>query len=392
MANHRQKILTISFLSISLSAGIALVPILSNIAAVFPEQREWLQLLITIPSLIMMFSSLLTDRLSKQISLKSITIISIGIIFLAGISPYWISSFSYLLFTRILMGIGLGLLNTVIASLPAIYFSDHKMRDSAVGIQAAFVCAGGIMFNILSGVFAKYNWKFVFLVQLLNLIPLLAAVILMPNSEYKKDQIGITGSKGIFVRNAVPVAVLSFICIILTCTYPLNLSLFVSNSGLGDSQFVGVLTSINSTIGFFIGLAFGKVHSRIKDRTFLFGLVLTAVSLLIVRFSPNQVLLLAGSAGFGVGTSFISPTLYVMLYRSVKQEEVVLSVALLGIASNVSQFISPFLVNPIAGIIGGDNIEGNRIIVASILLIVLIFMVKLLNRYKPEIYNIKKSC
>jgi len=382
--SYNRKILTISFLSIPLSAGIALVPVLSNIAAAFPNQEGSIQLLITVPSLFMMFSSLLTDKLSEKTSLKTTTIISIIIILFSGISPYWINNFAYLLCTRAFMGIGLGLLNTAIASLPALYFSDDKSRDSAVGIQSAFVCAGGILFNILSGTFAKYNWKFVFLVQLLNIVPLIVAMILMPKTENKKVKTDISNKKNIFVKSAIPVAAISFICIILTCTYPLNLSLFVERSGLGNSQFVGLLASINSAIGFFIGLVFGKVYSKTKGKTLTLGLILTAAALLIVRSSPNQAILLIGSVFFGIGTSFISPTLYSMLYKRVKQEEIVLSVALLGIASNVSQFISPFIINPIAKAVDGNNIEGTRLFVASILIIVLLLILKLTEKRKIE--------
>lgn len=387
MTNHNQKILTISFLSIPLSAGIALVPVLSNIATAFPNQQGWIQLLITIPSLFMMFSSLLTDKLSRQSSLKTITIVSIIIILFSGLSPYWINNFVYLLCTRALMGIGLGLLNTVIASLPALYFSDNKSRDSAVGIQSAFVCAGGILFNILSGTLAKYDWKFVFLVQLLNIVPLLIAILLMPKTENEKAETDSSNRGNIFVRSAIPVAAISFICIILTCTYPLNLSLFVDKGGLGSSQFVSVLTSINSAIGFFVGLIFGKVYSKAKDNTLLVGLTLTAVALFIVNFSPNQTVLLVGSICFGVGSSFISPTLYSMLYKRVKQEQIVLSVALLGIASNVSQFVSPFLINPIANIIDGGNVEGSRFVVAGVLIMVLMLVLALQNRKTSEINN-----
>lgn len=388
MTNHNRKLLTISFLSIPLSAGIALVPVLSNIAAAFPYKGGWIQLLLTVPSLFMMFSSLLTERLSERIPLKTIAIISIIIIFFSGISPYWINSFAYLLCTRALMGIGLGLLNTVIASLPALYFLDNKERDSAVGVQSAFVCAGGILFNLLSGTFAKHNWKFVFLVQLLNIIPLVAAIILMPKTEKQKLETARPNKRNIFVRSAVPVAVVSFISIILTCTYPLNLSLFVEKSGLGNSQFVGLIASVNSAIGFFVGLIFGKVYSKIKEKTLSLGLLITAAAMVVVRFSPNQAILLMGSICFGIGTSFISPTLYSMLYKQVKQEEIVSSVALLGIASNVSQFISPFLINPIAKTVGSNNIEGTRILASSILIIILILILTLKNRKKAQTNNV----
>ncbi len=379
---YKLKIVTICFLSIPLSAGIALVPVLSDIATAFPAQKSWIQLLITIPALFMMFSSLLTDKLARKSSLKTITIASIIIILFSGISPYWIHNFTYLICTRAFMGIGLGLLNTVIASLPALYFIDTKERDSAVGIQSAFVCVGGILFNILSGTLAKYDWKLVFLVQLLNVIPLIIAIFVMPNMEYKNAQTDKRKHNQIFVKSAVPIVAIAFVCIILTCTYPLNISLFVETRDLGNSQFVSFLTSINSAIGFVIGLIFGRIYSKIKEKTLSLGLALAAVALLIISFTPNQVILLIGSICFGIGTSFVSPSLYSILYKSVNQEDILLSVALLGIASNVSQFVSPFIINPLAKWIDGSSFETTRLVVAAILIIVLILVLQLPNKKK----------
>lgn len=382
MTDSSLKILAISLLSISLSAGVALVPVLSDIAAAFPNRKEFVQYLITLPSLFMMFSSLLTNNLSKKISLKLIAVISIFIITFAGISPYWINSFGYLLYTRCMMGIGLGLLNTVVMSLPALYFNDSNTRDSAVGIQSAFVCVGGILFNILSGTVAIYGWKYIFLVQLLNIIPLLASIFLIPDVQNNTTP-KLKGQK-IFVRSALPILIISFVTVVLTCTYPLNLSLFVKSQGIGDSQFVSLLTVINSVIGFLIGLFFGKIYSKTKGYTLPMGLVIVASALILVTFSPNRTVLLLGSTCFGIGTSFVSPSLYSMLYAKVKPEEIVTSVAILGIASNISQFVSPFIINPIANIFEVNNIEGMRFTVSSAFILLLVIILFLKNESRPK--------
>lgn len=383
MKDNRNKILSISLISISLSAGVSLVPVLSNIAFVFPDKKEYIQFLITLPSLFMMFSSLLTNKILRKSSLKFVSLISIIMITFAGISPFWINNFDYLLFTRVIMGLGLGLFNTVIGSLPAIYFNDSKIRDSAIGIQSAFICVGGILFNILSGLLAKYNWKYVFLVQLINVIPLIAVIFIMPNLS--QNSVSYTARGNLAVKNAIPVIIISFLTITITCTYPLNLSIFVEKQLIGSSQFVALLTSINSVIGFFIGLVFGKVYAKIKGNVLTLGLILSATALMIVSFSTNYPILLLGNIFFGVGTSFISPSLYSMLYDRVNPEDIVSSVALLGISSNVSQFVSPFIINPVAKVIDGTSSEVNRLIIASILLFLFdIFLILPINKINKK--------
>lgn len=375
MKVYKNRLLTISLLSIPLSAGVALVPVLSDIAHAFPDQQKYIQLLITLPSLFMMFSSFVTDKISKISSLKFVSLVSVLIIMFAGVSPFWINSFGYLLFTRVLMGLGLGLLNTVMGSLPAIYFEENSKRDFAIGFQSAFVCIGGILFNILSGFFAKYKWQFVFLVQLINVIPLLTAVLIMP--KIKPLHSTKTKKSKIFVKNAMSISIISFLIIIITCTYPLNISMFVKSQNLGTSQFVGVLTSVNSAIGFIIGLIFGKIFKILKEQLLTLGLFLSAIALLIAAFAPNQIIFLFGNICFGIGTSFISPSLYSMLYKRVEPTEIVSSVALLGVFSNISQFVSPFIINPLSKILNEVGAEKSRFIISSILAFLMIISLNL---------------
>lgn len=363
MQQNVRKIITITLLSVPLSAAAALVPVLSELGAVYPQWADWVQLLITLPSLFMMVSSLLTSRLSQRLSLRHVAVGSVGIILLAGISPYWIWGFPYLLATRAAMGIGLGLLNTTVASLPAIYFPAGKTRDTVTGVQAAFISAGGILFSLLSGMVAKVNWQAVFLVQLINLAPLLVAVFAMPQVSTATARPAAT--QKIFVREALPITLLSFVCIVMTCTYPLNLSMYVANSGLGDSGTVGILTSVNSLLGFGIGLVFGKILEKGKQLTLPTGLLIIGTGFFTVAFATNSAVLLLGSALFGIGSSLLSPALHARLYRAVPQEYLVAGVAMLGIGSNVSQFISPFLINPLAGALTSHHVEATRFLLAG---------------------------
>lgn len=370
MSSHFRKILTIALLSLPMSAGIALVPVLSDLADVYPAHGEQIQLLLTLPPLFTIFSSLLTNRLSKALSLKALAQVSILMIIFAGLSPFFISGFSYLLFTRALMGIGLGLLHTLSMSLPLLYFSDEQQRNNAVGIHAAFECAGGVVFNLLSGTLSGIHWNYVYLVHLLSLVPLLAAIFIMPSAT-RHPAATQNAPREKLALGALPVVVVAFITVTLTCTYPLNLSLFTQQRGLGTAQFVGVLASINSLIGFAAGFVFGKVYSAAKSFTLPLGLCAVTTALLTVSFAQNQTVFLLGSVLFGIGSSFVSPSFYSMLYTRVRPEQVVTGAAMVGAAANISQFLSPFVINPIAKSIDAARPESTRLLVAAVGLLAL---------------------
>lgn len=385
MNEHARKTISISLLSLSLSAPAALVPVLANISAAYPQWSGWVQFLITIPSLFMMLSSLFTSKLMRRFSLKSVTSFSILLIFLSGILPYFAEGFPFLLVTRGVMGIGIGLLNTAVASLPAVYFPSGSSRDTATGIQSAFISAGGIIFSLLSGRLAMIHWKLVFLVQLINLIPLATALFFMPESLQESPSTPPRPEGSVFVKEAMLVTLLSFVCVLMTCTYPLNLSVYATESSLGEAQFVSVLTSINSLLGFIIGLVFGKILSKTKALTLPIGLLFTSAGFFVVTFAPSPFVLLLGSVVFGLGSSLVSPALYARLYHDVPEDKIVSAVALLGIGINVSQFVSPFVINPLARQIDGTGTPATRFLIAGSALLLIAIALALLALYRKKV-------
>lgn len=381
MGKSKRALLTICILSIPLSASAALVPALASIGRAFPDWQRWLQYLITIPPLAMMVSSLLTNPLLGRFSTKNLTTFSVTLITFSGLTPFFVESFLYLLITRVLMGLGLGILNTIVSSFPATYFESGKERDMATGLQAAFISVGAMFFSLFSGWLATKSWQSVFLVQLINIIPLFIVMFLMPESS-KTVVEKKTSKKQIFVKEALPIALLSFICIVITCTYPLNLSLFTENNGLGNSNFVGMLASLNSVIGFLMGLVFSKMIILFKRFTLPLGLIIAGTGFFLVSIASSGMALLAGSMLFGIGTSVISPALFARLYEKVPSHLVIPAVGMLSVGSNLSQFVSPFVINPIANLFGEG--EAIRYLLAGALTMGIAFLLTVSDIRKPK--------
>lgn len=366
--------ISIALISISTAAAIALVPVLAQINKMYPDYERWSQLLLTFPALFLVFSAPLTRGMMKRFSGKGVTIVSVSIIFFAGISPYWIEGFGYLLFSRALLGIGLGFLNTVLSSLPALYFEDDSLRNLAAGIQAAFISGGGILFNFLSGTLALGTWKRVFLVHFIHVIPLFIAIVIMPAVPKAEEEPEIkreTKSAG-FAGSSI--AALSFFCFLLLATFPLNLSVFTDQRGLGNSQFVGMLASFNSVWGFIIGLLFSNIYKKLKHYTLPTGLLVTALGLFTVVLCGNSWILLVGSFLFGIGTSLIAPSFNVKIYEQVPKKQVVTAIALFNMGSNLAQFASPFVINTLAKIVALNKQQEARFFLAASLLVVVAFL------------------
>lgn len=379
MKNKTNKNMIIAAIAVSLSASAALVPVLSNIAGAFPEWRDSVQLLITIPPLVIMLVSFVVPKLTKIYSMKLLTVSAYGLLIISGVLPYFIESFEILLISRVLMGIALGVLTPLSSSLPGLYFSDEENIDQATGTQAAFSSFGGILFSYLSGVVAQLFWKDVFLVQFLNVVPLIIILIFMKNERTVNVK---EKPASIYIEETKMLNLFAFIMVVASVSFPLNLSLYIEETGLGLSSLGGFIGSMNSFIGFIIGLSFSKIRKTMGNNTLLFALLLISSSLLGMGFIINKSMFLVFSMMFGLGTSLTMPSLMSRIYSKVEKNRVVSAISGLTIMVSVAQFVSPYIINN-AALLLGQNVS-HRLLLSGF---VLLGIMGVFEFYKRKILN-----
>lgn len=369
----------IAVLATTMSTSAALIPVLSSIARAFPEYAQYIHLLVTIPPLMIMISSMAVNPLLKFLSSRKITIIGLILIIFSGVYPYFSNSFILLLVSRVIMGLGLGLITTISSSLPARYFLIGKDRDTATGLQSAFSSLGGVIFSFLSGFVANYFWKGVFLVQLLNLIPLILVFLYMkPNFTDSLDQVLDleTGKKAgkIFVKDAFLITLLAFTYVVLSATFPLNLSMYVDIKGIGSTSLTGSIASFNAFMGFIIGMLFYRINRNLKTYTLPTSLFIVSLSFVLVSGASTPLPFLIGSTLFGIGTSLVYPAFLTRIYNSIPDEDIIPAIGMYTVAANIAQFVSPFIINNLSSFIG-SGIEAKFIFAAMATSILGIFII-----------------
>lgn len=349
----------ISVLATTMSSAAALIPVLSSIAKVFPEYEHLIHLLVTVPPLMIMIASMAVSPLLKFLTSKNITILGLTLIIISGVSPYFSHSFVLLLLSRVIMGLGLGLITTISSSLPARYFCSGKDRDRATGLQSAFSSLGGVLFSFLSGFVANYFWKGVFLVQLLNLIPLIFVFLYMkPNFASNIDsELGCENepenkSGKFFVKEAFLITVLAFTYIVISATFPLNLSMYVDLKGIGTTSLTGTIASVNAFIGFLIGIMFYRINRGLKTYTLSASLFIVSLSFFIVSNALTPLTFFIGSTLFGIGTSLVYPAFLTNIYSKIPDQDIVPAIGMYTVAANIAQFVSPFIMNRLSGFLG----------------------------------------
>lgn len=373
----------IAILATTMASGAALIPVLSSISNAFPAYAHLVHLLVTIPPLMVMVSSMSVNPLLKVLTGKNITILGLCLILFSGVYPYFSSSFILLLISRVIMGLGLGLITTISSSLPARYFPAGQDRDIATGLQSAFSSLGSVLFSLLSGCIANYFWKGVFLVQLLNMVPLIIIMLYMrPNFSDDLDlELSLEGESNIrpvFIKSAFPITFLAFVYITISATFPLNLSMFVELNEIGTTSLTGFVAGLNALLGFIIGILFYTISRSLREFTLPASLFMVSLSFLIVSSATSPFMFIVGSSLFGVGTSLVYPAFLTAIYSQVPDIDVIPAISMYTIAANIAQFLSPFIINNAARWVG-PNIE-HRFLLAALATTVLGAFIMLANR------------
>ncbi|MBW9173049.1 MFS transporter [Clostridium estertheticum] len=129
-------------------------------------------LISTLSSLFMIPGSLISGAvLGKKISFKHMAILSLGSIIIAGILPYFIRNFAFVLVMRVIVGLGIGL-GFPLQSTLAIKLFGEKERPGILGLGSFFM-GGGILYQIVSGAVCTMNAAYSWLVHGILIILLL---------------------------------------------------------------------------------------------------------------------------------------------------------------------------------------------------------------------------
>jgi MFS family permease len=340
---------------------------LSVIAEAFPEQSiTSIQTLISgtaLPLLIGAFSAgPLTTRLFSK---KSLSIMAMIFITIGGVGPlFFQDNFQMIMTMRLVLGFGLGLLSPTKSAVIADYTSGLQ-RNRILGLAESVVTVCGVLINLIGGYLALISWKASFYMYLVVVPILIATIFLLPNkkpdglvlednievkTKEKEEKVEVSQKKGKFELNPQLVAIYAFgfLFMLFFNSFGLNIAMHVKNSGLGDPSMAGILGSSLSVGGIAAGLSLGFVFKRLKSSTLGFGSLCLAVGFGILAVAPSIPIAMFGCfmCGFGLNTCVAQGTF--LCTTAAPSTHFVLATGLYVGFIHVAQFLTPYVLNPIA--------------------------------------------
>ncbi len=129
--------------------------------------------------------SIAVGTILHKIGFKPAAIVGILIMSLGGAFPFLlpnITDYSYVIFSRVLVGFGLGIMFPVgNATIIALYDGEERSRLLGFGITIQF--AFNLIYTTAAGFLTEIGWNYSFLAYLIGLVPLVVVLLWMPEAK-----------------------------------------------------------------------------------------------------------------------------------------------------------------------------------------------------------------
>ena len=364
MQSQDKWITKIAFLGVSfmLTSAYAINGAMPQMTKALGVSATQVQALATTPSIVVTVFVLLSSFIAAKLGDKKTIMLGMLLVGFAGIVPFFVTSYPIILVSRMVLGAGFGIFNSLAVSMIAVMYQGQT-RATMLGWRAAVEQIGQAVLTFIAGLLLNFGWQTTFLVYLLAFRILYLFYVRGPDTtemlaaDQKKD-------KKAHVQNTAPqsisplVWVLTLFAAFIVIDYmAIQLSFPFMAQNLGVSGLlVSTILSLMLVAAMVGGLVYGGMQKLFGRFTLQIGLLLMVLSNALVAFSNgNFMMLTIGVLLIGFPMQLISPFIFSQLpnLAPLKKQPFVTSIVLIGF--NVGVFVEPFVLSLLAKIMGNDT-------------------------------------
>lgn len=374
METKRNKVvigLGLLIMSLTMACNSALSPILAEVGKSFPSASDAsIQIVLTMINLITLPMMLLEPLLERFMTKRNVAILGTFLMLVGGLLPQVMNTALWELYVvSAVIGTGLSLVVVTSSSLISDYFTGIE-KSRVMGFQSIFVSIGGTVIAKGSGSFtAAWGWQKGYLVFLIAAPIIIAIFTMVPKGEVparverKEEGSGINGAMIYF----------GFLCLItgvFVAVFNTNIAMYLDRKGIGNASTAGTVASIMQVVGILGGLVLGFAVKTLKRFTIGAAIILMAAGTALVGLTTSFPLICVGAFLMGIGFAIRNPGAVTFSANMVPAAQASLAIAIVSATYNLGNFLSSYLVNPLAAAIGGDDISYRFIVAAVALLLI----------------------
>ncbi len=353
-------ILLLPWLSVN---GTQIIAVLNEMSMGLGVSETSVKFISTMPNLTMIASSLLGGAIvGRRLSYKTHIMISALLMAASGTAPYLLNGFALILISRGIFGFAMGFMSSVSSSIIFSYCPPEK-RARLVGYGMTSIYVSTVVYTLIAGVMGNLGWRYVFLIHLPVLIPLVGVAVLLPKKLYGAAVDGVKslgGSRARFLGR-LPALCLFFILTSVMCHlffHPalINMPFILAEMGIDSPSASSIVISLNTVAAAVAGSLFGIFVRGLGRYVLPVAYGICAVGLFIAASASGLPQLIIGSMVAGSGFATTSMAMLVEVGTFVPKEN-------MGLFSGVNMAAScvgVFCATPYVGLLARLGFKSSR--------------------------------
>ena len=357
-------------MSLTMACNSALSPILAEVGKSFPDASDAsIQIVLTLINLLTLPMMLLEPLLERRMTKRNIALLGTFLMLVGGLLPQVMNTQLWMLYiVSAIIGTGLSFVVVTSSSLISDYFTGID-KSRVMGFQYIFVSIGGTIIAKGSGMFtANWGWEKGYLVFLIAVPIIICIWAMVPKGEVP-EQAASTESKSAISGSMVYFGILCLITGIFVATFNTNIAMYIDRNHIGDASTAGTVSAIMQGIGILGGLILGNVVKTFKRFTIGAAIIVMAIGTALVGLSTSFPVICVGAILMGIGFAIRNPGAVTFSANMVDPSQASMAIAIVSATYNLGNFLSAYIVNPVAAMLGA-NISMRFILSAVALLII----------------------
>lgn len=347
MEQEKRSLFKISLLSISLinMSGPAVAAAIPLMATAFPlRSLADIELTVSVTNFGILLLVILAPFFVRLLGDRKTVMAGLILALVAGCVPIFSNSYATVLFSRFMLGCGIGLFNSLSYSLICQYF-DGDERATLLGYQNAVSAIGSALMTLLISQLIAHGWHSVFLIYAITLIPILLFGLNIPQTRTVAVA---TMSRSWRIDWRVPgYALYLFFIFAGYMILIFKLATVVTTVGYGDAVWASLLITLTTVISFPGGILFGRASRMFGHALLPLSLLIIGAALLLLVCSDSLAATAVSVLAAGFVFAFVIPYFFscAAAVSSPNMQTVTSSILLIGI--NFGVFLHPWVIRMI---------------------------------------------
>ena len=382
----KAAVLCISLLLTSAPAINGALPLMRAALNVSNTQNE---LLSTVPSLMVIIFIFLSSSIERVLGAKKTICLGLLLAGVGGVIPMFTSSYPIIFTSRLILGAGLGVYNSLAVSLINALYSGHT-RATMLGFRNSMESIGQSVLTFVAGLLLTFGWHWTFAIYFFAFPLMIFFWFTVPETNTRPRDDSTKGTESTKERmNPFVYVLMGFAILLVLNSLAMSVRFpSIAASMRGDDFNASFLLSLMPILGIVAGFVFGMMNKLLGKKLLYLGIAIFALSDLLMGLAANNFpLALASLMLSGIPGSWVFPYIFNTLGDITSPRTSTFATSLIFVGCNIGNFAAPLFMSAVAAVTGSDSLTTPFLVLSGIFVIVFfgVLLSDLLGHKEPQV-------